>query len=642
MIAPKGQDRKPSGELTDSDSKKKLDEDGLIERLRGMFTDAVDGRAEWQEAARDSQKFVGGDQWSQADKQKIAKEKRPVITINRVLSTVLFLEGLQRTQRTEPTLLPFEADDVRPTELMNALYKWVTIQCRGPVVDDKVFRNKLITGIGWWKAVLNYYDDVNPTPAWDAPNPLSIFVDPNFWGECSMDSVEFIGHGVWVTQREAIDRFPKKAAEIKNEFGEWLNGNGRTALGTGEGDAELAGDPLSEERTWWDKETKRMRLLELWYLNRVRTKIAVIDPDTDGEQVVDDIDEVKRIEAALEARPELAERVLIQESVVKRCRVAYLLDHVLCDDGPSPWDEQCLPFFPTVAYCYDRYPFGPVEVQKDPQRVLNRYRSSVMDLVARMPQSGWMYPRDSMRNEDLEKWARGNGVGLPFDGQTKPEMIQPPQIPPAVAYMDSRAVEDLMAVVNVNPELLGTTSQKTVSGRAISARQRSAVVVQEPLLESFRQDMEPAVKFMIGAIQQWIPVRRAIRILGSIAMQGTQIGMEQMAQAAARVGEIQQQSSEFELYELMQNAMLTRFDVVIDTNKPFDPSVHQRTLETFADLVQQFGPQSVPPQVLVDVFKEAGLLTEKHAQQILAWQQQQMEAAQAPPQLPAPPPEMAQ
>ena len=207
MIAPEGPDRKPTGEMTQDDSRKKLSEGDLVQDLRRKFEDASDARAEWALQARESQKFVGGDQWSDADKKKLTDERRPCITINRVLSTVLFLEGLQRTQRTEPTLLPFEADDARPTELMNALYKWTSVQCREPVVDDKVFRNKIVTGLGWWKAVLNYYDDVNPTPGWEAPNPLTVFPDPNFWSACDMGAVDYVQHATWVTLDAAIVYF---------------------------------------------------------------------------------------------------------------------------------------------------------------------------------------------------------------------------------------------------------------------------------------------------------------------------------------------------------------------------------------------------------------------------------------------------
>lgn len=626
MIAPEGPERTPGGELTDDEGKKKLSDGELLQNLTRKFEDSSDARAEWAAKARESQKFVGGKQWSDADLKKLTKERRPAITINRVLSTVLFLEGLQRTQRTEPTLLPFEADDVRPTELMNALYKWTSTQCREPVIDDRVFRNKIVTGLGWWKAVLNYYDDVNPTPGWEAPNPLSIFPDPNFWSQCSMSDVDYVQHATWVTEDEAVDRFPDSKAEIRSKFGEWLKSGGHSTLAGADGEGELAGDHLSEERTWWDNRTKRTRLLETWYLRRIKTKIAIVDPDTDGERIIDDLKQVRRIEEMLRANPMFSDRVQVIEKTVRRCRVAYMIDGVLLDDAPSPWDEQCLPFFPTAGYQYDDFPFGPVEVQKDPQREHNRRRSTIMELIARTPQSGFFNKRSGgARNEDLENYSNGNGSVIPYETD-KPEPINPPQVPPAVAYLDSRSASEILEVVNVNPELLGTTSQKTVSGRAISARQRSAVVVQEPLLESFRQDKEPAVRFMVKAIQQWVTVPRALRILGSIVMQGTRL--EGMAQVAATVGDMQAQVGQFELAELMQNAMLTTFDVIIDTNKPFDASVHLRTLEIFTDLVEKFGPMAIPPTVLVDAFKNAGLLSEKNAMEILQWQQQQLGMAQ--------------
>lgn len=615
MIAPEAPERTPTGELTEPDSKKKQTDEQLLQTFRRYMEDAIDGRRGWADSAKESYQFVAGHQWSAADLEKLKAEKRPTITINKILGPILFLEGLARQGRTDPTLLPFEAGDTRPAELMGALLKWVSIQCREPIVDDKVFRHKLVTGLGWWKLGLDFDYEIEGTPKWEAPAPLSVYPDPNYW-DGGMEATSYVCHAIWVTEDEALARWPEAEEQIKKRFGEWLSGDGRqTGLSGGEGGAEDTGDSLSNERSWWDERTKRLRLVETWYLRRVPTEVAII-----GADVIDDPEEVRRIKQQVKVQPELEGQITIVRRTVRRVRVAYVLDTILLSDGPSPFDEPCLPFFPTEAYKYWRYPTGPVEHMKDPQREKNKRRMAVMELIARTPQSGFLNAKSGgARTEDLENYAKGNGVVINYD-TVKPEAIQAATVPNAIAYLESKADAEIDEIVNITPELKGSSTQRTVSGRAIAARQRSAIIVQEPLLESTRQDKEAAVKFMLRAIQQYISPARAMRILGAMALQGPRVS--QMAAIAGKVNEIQTQAGgDEEVRALLAEAMSARYDVVIDMNQPFEPTQGVKMLGVFTDLIEKF-PDQIPTDVILDVLQNAGILTESQKQRTMEYQQQ--------------------
>lgn len=356
-------------------------------------------------------------------------------------------------------------------------------------------------------------------------------------------------------------------------------------------------------------------------MRRVPTQIAIIAGD-----IIDDPEEVNRIAAAVKADPALEASVTIVRRTIRRVRVSYILDTVLLSDGPSPFDEPCLPFFPTEAYKYWRYPTGPVEHMKDPQREKNKRRMAVMELIARTPQSGFFNKKSGgARTEDLENYAKGNGAVIGYDSDM-PTPIQAATVPNAIAYLESKADAEIDEIVNITPELKGSSTQRTVSGRAIATRQRSAIIVQEPLLESTRQDKEAGVKFMLRAIQQYISPARAMRILGAMALQGPRVS--QMAAIAGKVNSITTEAGgDEEVRALLAEAMSARYDVVIDMNQPFEPTQGVKMLGVFTDLIEKF-PDQIPTDVILDVLQNAGILTESQKQRTLEYQQQRDQGMQ--------------
>jgi hypothetical protein len=154
-----------------------------------------------------------------------------------------------------------------------------------------------------------------------------------------------------------------------------------------------------------------------------------------------------------------------------------------------------------------------------------------------------------------------------------------------------------------------------VSARAIEARQRSGLTVQEPLLESFVQDKEPAVRFAISLIQQFMPIPTALRILGNIVARSPEMP------AAGMIA----QSPYEELRALLSDAFSTKYDALVGT-KPFEPSIQIQRWNVLSELAQTYQGQ-IPPDVLVEAARDAGLLSESTAARTLA-HVQKMQALQ--------------
>jgi len=581
------------------------------EKFKTWFRQSHDASETWRRRAIESYKFAGGDQWSEQDLARLAEQRRPALVINKVLAPILFLAGVQRQQRTEAKLLPFESGDARAAELMQALLKWVGSRSKEAAVDSKVFLDKIITGLGFWKLGLDYSDNPEGELQWERLSPLAVYPDPN-WLDQGWDKAEYVIQAVWMGLEEAMDRWPSHRHEIRRRFGEWLGGEsqvgGHANLAVA---AEFTGDTLADRRLFWDPETQRARVLEIWYVKRHTITIAI---DTANGQVVSaEPDVVRQLREAQREVKEIRGALRFVRRPVKRVWVAHQFNDILLDDEPSPHEGRRLqrfPIFPALAYYFWRHPFGLTEVMKDPQREKNKRRSTIVEMVMRMPHSGFLNQREGgAKTEDIEKFATGNGAVVNYD-QVPPTKIPPPDLPQALIYLDRASDEEVRAVVNINNELLGNTTQRTVSGRAITARQKSGLVVQEPLMESFEQEKEEAVRFMLALIQQNMPIAKALRILGTIAVRDDASETAQMMAAIP----------DPELFMVLSEAFEAEYDIVIK-HIPADASLKAQQWQILLELAQTF-PGEIPPDLLVEAAKDAGLFTEKQAARVAAYVKQ--------------------
>lgn len=589
--------------------------------LHQKIFDASTAQEDWRPRAIESYQMTGNRQWSDADVEAREKDERPIITINKILPKVMFLSGVQRQQRTEPSFTPVEGNDVRTAEVIRALYKYH--QQKGRIVEEqsKIFEDKIVCGIGWDKVVLRFdQGDIEGRPTEVRRHPLSIFPDPNFW-DGGREQMMYIVDCIWATRQQAQKRWPKHADEIAQRWGEWINNAGAqmTAASTGT-TGESLGDSQADQRFFWDPDEQRVRIAEVWELEVEHRAVALM-PDGNLET---DENVVRRIKAAILLSPELANEIVITKAPVRTVTVTHLLDDlVLSDKRPSPFDEPELPFFPTICHYYWRYPFGIVEPMKDLQREKNVRRCAIIDMVRRAPNTGWLNDAtNGAKTEEIERYAKGSGVVINHHG-AEPKRIEPPSIPQTLAMLENQSDSDMDEVSVINAEMTGLTTQKTVSGRAIEARQRGGLTVQESILESFRLDMQPAARFMVKAIQQYVSLGKAMKIIGQMAAVP---GAEQNLQAIA--------AEQMELQAILENSMATEFDVLIRNEQPYEPSLKAQNLETLNQIAQNNPQTPPPPKIMIRAMKEAGVITDQDATEWLAMIQQMQ---QAPP--PGPPPE---
>lgn len=603
------------------------DHEQKVEKLRRWFRDSWTAFEPWRDDAVESYEFVGNRQWDDADIKRLAT--RANLTINQILAPVLWLTGMQRQQRQEVKVFPFESGDVRMAELMHGLVKHVELRSRSAAVDSHVFQDKTITGMGFWKLMVDFTNGPEGELRWFRVNPLTVFPDPNFL-ECGWENAKYVSHGYFRDLGEMIDEFPEHEEAIRQKFGDWMNSTSHTGSRLwSDSSAEEAGDAFTSERTFWDAETQRCRVVETWYAESIRAKV-LLDLQTLETTRLED-DEAKQVEAAMAQG--VTQNAIVIERPIREVRVCKILDDVLLSEAPSPFDSPKFPILPALGHYFWKFPYGNVEYQKDPQREFNKRRSTLTDLTTRMAHSGMLnHASEGAKTKEITEFFNGNGAVINYKS-VPPTSVDPPTLDQTLVYLERANRDEISRVVNINTELLGQGSQRTVSGRAIEARQRSGMVVQEPMLDSFELEKQNCIEFLIEVIPKFITPARARRILGSIAIRQPELPAAQlMAQMGGGEGEA-------ELQELLSGAYSTKFDVVVKS-VPYEPSLQAQRWQILLELMQSAptlpdGTPSIPIDLMAEAARDAGLLTKDMAQRIIANVQRAMQA-QGPQQTPTP------
>lgn len=590
----------------------KRDEVAKVHRFKQWLDNSSRTFAIWRERAIESYRFVGNEQWGTDDLEVMRSQNRPALTINKIFPQVMWLTGVQRQQRQEPKMLPMEPGDSRMAELMGYLYKWVGSRCREPVVDSRVFQDKVVTGMGFWKCGVDFDDDLQGKLIWERLHPLSVFPDPNFLDD-GWEKAEYVQHAQWMTIDQAQSMWPEQKDRIRRQYGEWINDITVQGGSHHSGGGSIAGDSLSDHRTFWDPETQRVRVVECWYKVRVPVTVAV---NVEDGNVLAEPEVVKQ----LQANPDASTSWRFIKRQIPKTYVAHYLNDILLADDLSPFQAKGFPIFPTIGYYFWRRPFGTVEVLKDLQREHNVRRSTIIEMVRRAALSGFLnHSTKGAKSEELENYSAGVGKIINHAG-VPPQEIRPPELPQTLVFLDQKADTDMNTVTNIHSEMLGDKSQRFISGRAIQARQSSGMAVQEPMLESFKQDKEMAARFMVQLIQQFVTVPRAARVLGSVAVRNPG-GPE-----AQLLGPPEDPTADIQ--ELLSGAFSEEFDVVLGS-KPWEPSQKQQLLSALLELVETFGPDQMPPEMLVEALRDAGVLTEDQANKVIMFQQQKQAMQQA-------------
>ena len=546
----------------------------LLQSHRDAFKDDHDHRLKWRKEAKECYNFESGDQWDASTVTQLEKEDRPHITINKIRPTVNVVAGFQRLNPYEPSFLPRTGDDLESCKVALGVTKYVLDNCVYSYEEGRVFLDAIISGLGVIGTGVEWdFESLDADVFAKRTSPFDVYPDREsqdpFWRDA-----ERIHSARWVLKDNLINIYPEKEDEIKAIIERYSSD---------EDDAVTQKDGL-----YFDRETKKVRLIQTWYKEHYVEKVYVMDDKTVVPE--DEMpDELKDVAKGTVRIP------------LYRIRVSSWIGDLLLEDMESPYKHKYFPFIPVPAYQTgeegDSGPDGIVADLIDPQRETNKRRSQALHIINTMANRGWKYPRGSLDDKNKTKLKeKGATPGiqieyLPMQGHGL-EQFGNDGIPIGIMKMEEICSADMREISGINESFLSQQPlAANTSGRALEIRNRQAITSIARIFDNLRIAKLIMMRHLWGTtgkpglIPQYFTDKKVVRIT------------DDGSQANNFVAINQPQIDDMGNTSILNDLTKFDFDIVISET----PSMTTQRERQFQQLLEAAGAGiPIPPELIVD------------------------------------------
>ncbi|NVZ08011.1 hypothetical protein HW932_01895 [Allochromatium humboldtianum] len=470
------------------------------------------GHEQWVKKAHEAERFYagGGQQWDEADRQRLESEGKPVLEVNLILSTVNAMLGERINQRAEIRFQPMRGGTAQLAEaVLTPLVRHIQEDNQFHYLEGEMFQDGLITGRGYLDIRMNFDEDLRGEARISVVDPMTVIPDPYAKSYDTRDWREVITTR-WMTLHEIEAEYGKEHRKKVEAFA--LTSD---SLGAYEHDCiEWAikdhsfGDPdavVAERHSTED--ISRVRVIERQFKQVAPARFYVDNATGDMREIPEDIPDERAAALAQQLGMSIIRRVRPRVRWTVTCGT-----HVIKDIW-SPYPHfTIVGYFP---YFMRGRPFGVVQNLISPQRQLNKAESQELHIINTTANSGWIIEAGSLLNmteDELE--ARGAETGLVMvvrQGAQPPTKILPNHVPTGISNVASKASGAIKAISGIYDAMLGDAGRE-VSGKALEARiQRGTVQMQVPF-DNLNRTRQIVGEMLYGLIREYYTEERVYHV----------------------------------------------------------------------------------------------------------------------------------
>ncbi len=542
----------------------------------------------WADKAKECVDFVEGRQWDAASLARMAG--RPALTVNKTNRLVRLMMGYFANNRTDITYMPGHdgtgQDDT--AEAITKLGKQLATANMMQFRDLEVFMDGVITGRGFFDQRMCFEDNDFGDGKYRAIDPFALTIDPDcnsydlnesagFLCESRMASLDEIEVFYGKDARQHVEPFAYGATPV-GQFMPSMTTNGE--LTTPIRNFGMTEDNQSE---WWDNiynrlgafyDPLRKSLRIMDFQHKVLTTAKVfIDLETGQRKEIPQDWSKDRINRVLYWCQQNNAPIIVDTRPIRKMRWTTIIADMMVYDDWSPYPTYTITgYFPYFRRGVTR---GMVEDLIDPNKEVNKRRSSRIDAVTRMPHSGWQHHESSLSAKEKNKLKHHGGeagyiMEWKGDPSMRPTKIEASATPTALSDLEREASDDLLEVSGINESALGQVDIGQ-SGKAIEARQRQSVIAVQLYMTNWSRSKTLFGVKQLEIVQDHYTEARTFRILGENGKP------EQVAINQAVAGNI------------INNVSLGNYDVDV-AERPLSATMEAAQFDETMELIGKFGP----------------------------------------------------
>ena len=506
----------------------------LMLLMMERYTRADSALASWASVAKKCVEFFEGKQWSAEELAKAADDDRPTLTLNKIAPLVRLVLGYFAANRLDNRASP--TDDANSTEavaeVLSKILKQLAVNNKEKYLNSEVTLDGLLCGRGYYDWRLDFerndLGEVKGTvkdPFTIRPDPDADTYDPVGWGHVfesrwwSIDEVEYtLGRNVSALVEPLMGGhsyrggLPNDMRDLLTEFTPWRTFGGATPDSLVLGYQSYIANVIDAYR-------KSVLVVDCQHYIRTMQR-NIIDLDTGDRYPIPDSQTPEHVGKAMQW---LTERYALQGKAMpfrvenrpaRRVRWTTMIGDIVVYDAWSKYRSLTIvPYFPYFRRGKTR---GMVEDLLDPQREVNKRRSSQVDILTRIAHSGWIWHKDALDEEEkqkIEQFGAAAGINIEWKGTDPPERIEPGKMPTGIERLEEKATLDLKEIAGINDSALGQLD-RVQSGRAIEARTKQSILGVEPYIDSSRRTAQLNGEKKLELLQDFYSEPRLLRIQG--------------------------------------------------------------------------------------------------------------------------------
>ena len=467
------------------------------------------GHLDYIKKASKCEDFFVGLQWDPSDIALLRSQRRPALTINKIISTVSNVMGEQIFNRTDIAFKP--RNEGASSEVADALTKvFMQIGDNNQLnwVRSDVFTDGIIGSRGFFDVRLDFTDSLRGEVRVEQLNPKNVLIDadadeydPDKWGDVIVTK--------WMSPDQIEMLYSKSDAEL-------LRGRTDSYFPYGYDSIDRDRDRFGNPRSMYtystgpdagDGNCRNIRVIERQWrkLDRVRHFVDLATGDM--RMVPTDWDDA-RISQHMSMNPNLA----ITKKLIQRIRWTVVADNVVLHDDWSPYKHfTIVPYFPHFRR---GRAVGLVENLIGPQELLNKVSSQELHVVNSSANSGWKVKRNALKNMsvgELEQRGAQTGLVLELDEMDNADKIQPNSTPTGLDRVSYKAEEHIKTISGVSDYMQGF-AREDVAAKSVNANKQSGQANLAKVMDNMNRTDFILARNVLDLVQEYYTEERLIHI----------------------------------------------------------------------------------------------------------------------------------